>query len=73
MHKMFVVGLKGLYGEGVGRYGNAQLGDVTIRPNGTPSPIHGFSALSTVEVNPNKRLNIYFNYGGDYLGRDYTI
>ncbi len=73
VHKMFVVGLKGLYGEGVGRYGNAQLGDVTIRPNGTLSPIHGFSALSTVEVNPNKRLNIYFNYGGDYLGRDYTI
>ena len=73
LHKKLVIGLKGLYGEGVGRYGNAQLGDVTIRPNGTLSPIHGFSALSTVELNPNKRLNIYFNYGGDYLGRDYTI
>jgi hypothetical protein len=72
VHKMFVVGLKGLYGEGVGRYGNAQLGDVTIRPDGTLSPIHGFSALSTVELNPNKRLNIYLNYGGDYLGRDYA-
>ena len=73
VHKVFVVGLKGLYGEGVGRYGNAQLGDVTIRPDGSLSPIHGFSALSTVELNPSKRLNIYFNYGGDYLGRDYTI
>ena len=73
VHKKFVVGLKGLYGEGVGRYGNAQLGDVTIRPNGMLSPLHGFSALSTVELNPNKRMNIYFNYGGDYLGRDYTI
>ncbi|MGC1872158.1 MAG: hypothetical protein WA700_14480 [Acidobacteriaceae bacterium] len=73
LDKKLVLGLKGLYGEGVGRYGNAQLGDVTIRPNGTLSPIHGFSALSTVEFNPNKRLNVYFNYGGDYLGRDYAI
>ncbi len=73
LNKKLVIGLKGLYGEGVGRYGNAQLGDVTIRPDGSLSPIHGFSALSTVELNPNKRLNIYFNYGGDYLGRDYTI
>lgn len=24
-------------------------------------------------MNPNKRLNIYLNYGGDYIGRDYTV
>ena len=23
-------------------------------------------------MNPNKRLSIYFNYGGDYIGRDYA-
>jgi hypothetical protein len=73
LHKKLTIGLKGLWGQGVGRYGSSQLGDVTLRPDGTISPIHGFSALSTVEANPNKRLNIYFNYGGDYLGRDYTI
>ena len=73
LDKKLVLGLKGLYGEGVGRYGSSQLGDVTLRPDGSISPIHGFSGLSTVEFNPTKRLNIYANYGGDYLGRDYTI
>jgi TolA-binding protein len=71
--KKFVVGLKGLYGEGVGRYGSSTISDITLRPDATISPLHGFSALSTVEANPTKRLNIYANYGGDYIGRDYTI
>ena len=70
--KKVTIGLKGLYGEGVGRYGSSTIADVTIRPNGTLSPLHGFSALSTVELNPTPRLNIYLNYGGDYIGRDYS-
>ena len=73
LDKKFVIGLKGLYGEGVGRYGSSTIADITLRPNATISPLHGFSALSTVELNPNKRLNIYLNYGGDYIGRDYSI
>jgi Skp family chaperone for outer membrane proteins len=68
-----VLGLKGLYGQGVGRYGSSTIADVTIRPGGKLSPIHGFSALSTIELNPTPRLNLYFNYGGDYLDRDYVI
>lgn len=71
--KKVTVGLKGLYGEGVGRYGSSTIADVTIRPNGTLSPLHGFSALSTVELNPTPRLNIYLNYGGDYIGRDWAL
>lgn len=71
--KKLTIGLKGLYGEGVGRYGSSTIADITIRPDGTISPIHGFSALSTVEMNPTKRLMMYFNYGGDYLGRDYAL
>ncbi len=67
------VGLKGLWGEGVGRYGSSTIADITLRPDGTISPLHGFSALSTVEVNPTDRLNIYLNYGGDYIGRDWTL
>lgn len=70
--KKLTLGLKGLWGQGVGRYGSSTIADVTLRPNGTISPLHGFSALSTVEVNPNKRLSVYLNYGGDYIGRDYT-
>jgi len=42
-------------------------------PDGQLSPIHGFSALSTIELNPTPRLNVYFNYGGDYLDRDYVL
>jgi hypothetical protein len=68
-----VLGLKGLWGQGMGRYGSSTIADVTIRPSGVLSPIHGFSALSTIELNPTPRLNIYLNYGGDYLDRDYVI
>ncbi len=69
-NKMLTIGLKGLWGQGVGRYGDSTIADVTLKPTGVISPLHGFSALSTVEINPNKRLNIYMNYGGDYIDRD---
>ncbi len=71
--KKVTIGLKGLWGQGVGRYGSSTIGDVTIRPDGQLSPIHGFSALSTLELNPNPRTTIYFNYSGDYLDRDYVL
>ncbi len=63
------MGLKGLWGQGVGRYGDSTIADVTIKPNGELLPLHGFSALGTVEINPTPRLNIYMNYGGDYIDR----
>lgn len=71
-NKKLSIGLKGLWGQGVGRYGSSTIADVTIRPNGTLSPLHGFSALSTVELNPNPRLSVYLNYGADYIGRDFA-
>ena len=70
--KKVTIGLKGLYGQGVGRYGSSGIADITLRPDATISPLHGFSALSTLELNPNPRLNVYLNYGGDYIGRDYV-
>ena len=71
--KAVTVGLKGLWGQGVGRYGSSTITDVTLRPNGTISPVHGFSALSTLEMNPSPNFNLYFNYGGDYEARDYAL
>ncbi|MGC2639403.1 MAG: hypothetical protein WA294_19615 [Acidobacteriaceae bacterium] len=68
--KKLSIGLKGLYGDGTGRMGDATIADLTFRSDGTISLLHTFSALSTVELNPTKRLNIYLNYGGDYVGRD---
>jgi hypothetical protein len=63
------LGLKGLYGPGVGRYGASTLSDVTSANSGEFSPLHNLSALSTVEIAATPRLTLYANYGGDYAGR----
>jgi hypothetical protein len=70
MDKKLSIGLKGLYGEGIGRYGDSTIADITFDKAGEIKPLHGFSALSTVEIFPTKKLYIYLNYGGDYVGRD---
>jgi hypothetical protein len=72
-NKKLSVGLKGLWGQGVGRYGSSTIADVTVRPNGQLSPLHGFSGISTVEINPNPRTSIYLNYGADYIDRNYVL
>jgi hypothetical protein len=69
LYKHLDVGLKGLWGTGIGRYGNTTIADVTVRPDGSFSPLHGFSALGTLELHATPRLDIYANYGGDYTGR----
>lgn len=65
-----IVGAKGLYGPGMGRYGDSTLADVTANASGALRPIHNLSGLLTIEANPTPRLAIYLNYGGDYAGRD---
>jgi hypothetical protein len=65
-----VVGLKGLYGAGVGRYGDTTLSDVTSTIGGELTPLHNLSALSTVEIAATPHLTIYANYGGDYASRN---
>jgi hypothetical protein len=66
----FTVGIKGLYGPGVGRYGSTTLSDVTSAASGEFTPLHNLSALGTVEIAATPRLVIYLNYGGDYAGRN---
>jgi hypothetical protein len=63
-------GAKGLYGPGVGRYGDSTLADVTANALGNLEPIHNVSGLLTVEATPTPRLTLYLNYGGDYAGRE---
>jgi len=66
-------GFKGLYGPGMGRYGNTTLSDVTNDASGNLKPIHNASGLFTLEATPTPRLLIYLNYGGDYAARaDYA-
>jgi hypothetical protein len=62
-------GLSGLYGWGVGRYGDTTLADVTFDPTGQMMAITNASALSTLELHPNARLVIYGNFGEDFAGR----
>jgi hypothetical protein len=66
---MINFGLKGLYGPGVGRYGDSTLADVTADASGNLAPIHDLSTLATLEINPTPRLAIYFNGGMDYAAR----
>jgi hypothetical protein len=67
---IFSFGAKGLFGPGVGRYGDSTLADVTANSNGALEPVHNLSGLLTAEITPNQRLSIYLNYGGDYAGRE---
>ena len=68
-HKKLDVGLKGLWGQGIGRYGSTTLADTTARPDGQLALLHGFSAIGTLELHATPRLDIYANYGGDYAFR----
>jgi hypothetical protein len=64
------LGLKGLYGPGVGRYGSTTLSDVTSAASGELTPLHNLSGLGTVEIAATPRLTLYVDYGGDYASRN---
>jgi TolA-binding protein len=71
LHKHLDVGLKGLWGDGAGRYGSSTIADLTVRPDGQLALIHNFSALGTLDFHVSPRLDVYANYGGDYVYRRY--
>ncbi|HEY0785997.1 MAG TPA: hypothetical protein VGD62_09005, partial [Acidobacteriaceae bacterium] len=61
--KKLEVALHGLYGDGVGRYGSAQLPDTTLRPTGQLALLHGFSALGEAFAHVTPRLDLYADWG----------
>ncbi len=63
------VALQGMAGDGTGRYGSAQLGDVTAHPDGTLEPIHNYHGLFSLETHPTKKLDFYAYYGAEYNQR----
>ena len=63
-------GGKGLFGPGVGHFGDSTLSDATSNGWGGLTPIHNASGLLTLEARPNPRLQLYMYYGGDYAGRE---
>ncbi len=61
--------LEGLGGQGLGRYGAANGSDVTLRPDGTISPLHTYQALAGIETHPTPKFDFYVYGGGEYWGR----
>ncbi len=71
--KKFEFGLKGVIGDGTGRFGSAQLADVTARPDGTLAPIRAYHALARFEFHPTSKLDLYAYFGDEYAARtDYV-
>jgi hypothetical protein len=63
------VAVQAMGGQGTGRYGSAQLSDVTLRPDETLEPIHDYHGLLSLEGHVNKNLDIFGYYGGEYAQR----
>src|SRR6266851_1331298 len=62
-------GVKAVIGDGIGRYGSAQLSDATARPDGTLALIRGQQALARLEFHPNPKLDAYVYVGNEYAWR----
>jgi hypothetical protein len=62
-------GVKAVAGDGIGRYGSAQLADETFRPDGTAALIRTAHALGRIEFHPSPKLDIYLYGGSEYAWR----
>ena len=71
-NKKLDIGLKGLWGDGVSRYGSTTLSDATADYNGRLKLLHGYSALASLEAHATPRLDVYVNYGTDGVFRNYS-
>jgi hypothetical protein len=63
------VGVHILGGTGVGRYGTSTLPDVTVHPDGTLEPIKNYQGLFSLELHPEKKLDLFGYAGGEYAQR----
>jgi len=62
-------GVKGVYGDGIGRFGSSQLADATARPDGTLAPIRTGHGLGILEFHPTPKLDIFTYGGAEYAAR----
>ena len=68
-HKHVDFGLKAVGGDGIGRYGSAQLADATARPNGTLSLIRNAQGLARAEMHLSPKFDLYTYWGLEYAWR----
>jgi len=68
-NKKLDAGIKGVAGDGIGRYGSAQLADATARPDGTLALIRTAHGLARLEFHATPKLDIYAYYGLEYAWR----
>ena len=66
-------GLHIVAGDGTGRYGVSLLPDITVRPNGTLSPLRNAQGLFSLEYHPTKKLDIFGYAGSEYVQRTFYI
>ena len=69
LNKYVDVAVQGMGGQGVGRYGSAQLADATLRPDMTLEPLRNYHGLASLETHPLPKLDVYAYYGGEYAQR----
>jgi hypothetical protein len=68
-HKKLDVGAKIVFGDGIGRFGAAQLADATLKPGGYLEPIHAGQWLGRLEWHVSPKLDVYGYVGGEYAAR----
>lgn len=61
----------GLVGKGIGRYGSAQMPDVTMKPSGALSPISEYEVLLGLIYTPTNRVKVYGYAGREKESADY--
>jgi hypothetical protein len=66
------LGVSGLWGNGIGRYGSGSLPDATTRADGTIVPIRNAQGLVSIEAHPTKKLDLYLYGGSEYEYRMLT-
>jgi hypothetical protein len=67
-NKHITFGLHAFGGNGVGRYGAAELSDLSVHADGTLNLIRGYQGLGTLEWH-GKKLDIYAYTGAEYASR----
>ena len=72
LDKRVVFGLHEFGGTGIGRYGAAQLPDISIHANGTLDLIRDYQGLGTLEYH-GKKFDFYSYAGVEYAGRAYDF